>query len=1246
MTFARRGEARLRYDRSPLLEGNDSLSEIARLVNPGSTVLDLGAATGKLGVYLRGHKDCVVDGVELDAAAAQIARPHYRTLLQVDLEKVQLGEQLPAHSYDAIVCADVLEHLRDPGRILEQLAPLLAAGGRVLISVPNIGYAGVVAELLGGEFKYRPTGLLDSTHLRFFTRRSLLDFLDRHGFGALSMRAVVLEPERTEFATTLFEQLPPPVRKAILDAPDALAYQFVIEAIPGHHAPQIVERLRSPQLRFGLQAFWAARDEAYDEKRSVAATALMGEWAQKVELRLPQLAGPVGKLRIDVADRPGFLHLYQISVLSSGGECLWVWDGNPSSLPARHDLVHFAGPLGSAWLSTSEDPYLELPLPPAALERISGGGVALELGWPASGDHTIVASALAEQESRWHEERKRIAARIGELEQRFAQAEEKPARAMEAQRRPADALEPRLADLELQFDAVRRAHSEALRTIEALTRRSAAVESALPWPALRAVLGLRRATDLLLRRRVELTPTPVMDVCRTDDGWQSTGTDPQFDLRPRRGRFPTGWVWLEFELQSEGAFNNPPTLFVDSGEGYTESNCIALPFPKDGAIRAIVKLPPVVYSIRFDPLDSDCAFRLGKLSVLEISKLEAGLRVLAPLAREVLGERGRLPLALSKAWSTWREGGVRGLKQRIRERTRASRQSYPDWVEQFDTLKDKDREAIRARVEQMERKPLFSVVMPVYETPRPWLSRAIESIRAQLYPNWELCIADDASKAPHVRAVLEEFAARDPRIKISFRPVNGHISECSNSALQLATGEFAVLFDHDDELPEHALYMLAEEMLQHPETDLIYSDEDKIDEAGNRYDPYFKPDWNLDLFTSQNYFSHLGAYRLSLLREVGGFRPGFEGSQDYDLALRCVARTQRVRHIPFVLYHWRAISGSTATATTAKNYAQSAAERALADHFRPIDPRIRVESGAHPTTYRVHYPVPDPAPLVSILIPTRDGYEVLHRCIESIYARTAYPRFEVVIVDNQSSDAAALRYFEELSRAGRARVIPYPHDFNFSAINNLAAREARGEVLCLLNNDVEVLSREWLDELASHALRPGVAAVGAKLLYPNDTIQHAGVVTGLYGVAGHVHRHQPRQAPGHFGRAQMVQQMTVVTGACLAIRKSVFEELHGLDEENLSVAFNDVDFCLRAIEVGYHNIYTPHAELYHHESYSRGSDTTPDKKARFEREIQYMFKRWGEQLPRDPCYNPNLSLFTEQFTLGWPPRVTKAWKRT
>jgi GT2 family glycosyltransferase len=486
---------------------------------------------------------------------------------------------------------------------------------------------------------------------------------------------------------------------------------------------------------------------------------------------------------------------------------------------------------------------------------------------------------------------------------------------------------------------------------------------------------------------------------------------------------------------------------------------------------------------------------------------------------------------------------------------------------------------------------------------------------------------------------------RDARVKVAFRNSNGHISAASNSALELATGEFMALLDHDDELPPHALYMVAVEMNRHPDADIIYSDEDKIDEQGRRFQALFKPDWNPDLFFSQNYISHLGVYRTSLVNRIGGFRTGYEGSQDYDLCLRCVAKTDasRIRHIPFILYHWRAIAGSTAVSTHQKSYAEQAAVRALSDYFQTIDPAISVKPGKWHTTYVVTYPLPKPPPLVSLIIPTRDGYPVLKRCVESILRKTDYPNYELIIVDNQSTQTETLDYLKSLERQGIARVLRYDAPFNYSAINNFAVREARGEVVGLLNNDLEVISKGWLAEMVRHAIRPEIGAVGAKLYYPNGRIQHAGVVVGIGAAAGHVHHGYFRDQPGYWGRLILTHELSAVTAACLVVRKALYEQVGGLDEEHLAIAYNDIDFCLKLREEGYRNIWTPFAELRHHESWSRGYEDTSEKRDRFNAELSQLQTRWGSRLLVDPHYNPNLTLHYLDFTLAWPPRVTKPW---
>ncbi len=765
--------------------------------------------------------------------------------------------------------------------------------------------------------------------------------------------------------------------------------------------------------------------------------------------------------------------------------------------------------------------------------------------------------------------------------------------------------------------------------------------------SLRQSLGsLRHDTRAaILRPRIRMTPKidKQLEPGSAPGSFVSLGDDPSFLLEPEGGRFPSGWVLIEAELSSEDPLVHTPAIYLDHGAGFSEVGLILLPRPVDGMVRALVPFTPPVVGLRFDPLAQRGGFRLGAVTMQELGKLEAAARLGLPIAKEALADPKRALRAFNTTLETLRSGGLHGLRQKLRARAFTRSNAYEEWVALFDTLSDGDRASIRQRIGELARRPKISLVMPVYQTPEPWLRRALESVRAQLYQDWELCIADDASKAPHVRRILEDAQASDPRIKVVFRERNGHISEASNSALELATGEFIALLDHDDELPEHALYLVAEELDAHPDADLVYSDEDKLDEKGRRFDPYFKPEWDPDLFSSQNYFSHLGVYRATLVREVGGFRAGFEGSQDYDLALRCIEKSARVRHIPHVLYHWRAVAGSTARAEGEKSYAQDAAERALAEHFAKVDPGIEVLAGPLPTTYRVKRPLPASPPLASLLIPTRDGFEILQRCIESVFARTDYPRFEIVIVDNQSQDKATLDYLRALETAGRARVLRYDAPFNYSAINNFAVREAGGEVLCLLNNDVETIGEGWLTELVSQALRPEIGAVGCKLLYPDSTLQHAGVISGLGGVAGHAFKRRARDASGYFHRAQLLQRLSVVTAACLCVRREVYEEVGGLDEVNLSVAFNDVDFCLRVREAGYANLYTPFAELFHHESYSRGSDEAPAKRARFLREIRYMQERWARTIQRDPAYSPNLSLDTEQFDLAFPPRVEKPW---
>jgi glycosyltransferase involved in cell wall biosynthesis/2-polyprenyl-3-methyl-5-hydroxy-6-metoxy-1,4-benzoquinol methylase len=625
----------------------------------------------------------------------------------------------------------------------------------------------------------------------------------------------------------------------------------------------------------------------------------------------------------------------------------------------------------------------------------------------------------------------------------------------------------------------------------------------------------------------------------------------------------------------------------------------------------------------------------------------------AHLIPMVVRRSGGLKRTLRNAFAIWKAQGASGLVKRIRNVNQASeakfvdsqsgeivdRHDYAKWVERYDTLTDEGRWAMIEEISSWARKPLISIIMPVYNPPLDLLEEAIESVKAQVYKHWELCIADDASTNKEVLAYLKAQAKRDRRIKVTYRKENGHISKASNSALELAKGQYVALMDNDDLLPAHALYWIARTAVEQPEVAVMYSDEDKIDVQGNRTGPYFKTDWNIYLFRSHNMVSHLGVYRRDLVESVGRFREGMEGSQDYDLALRCIeqVKPEQIVHIPHVLYHWRIHPGSTAMSLGEKPYAQVAGQKALDEHLQRTGISGRAELLDF-GMYRVHYDLPDQLPLVSLIIPTRNAMALVRQCIESIKSKTTYQNYEIILVDNGSDDPESIEYFETLNLEPNIRVLRDDGPFNYSALNNRAVSEARGELIGLINNDIEVISPDWLGEMVSLALQPGAGAVGARLWYPDDRLQHGGIIMGPLTLAGHAHKFLPRGHHGYFGRASLIQGMSAVTAACLIVRKSTFEEVGGLNEIELKIAFNDVDFCLKVMAAGYQNIWTPNADLYHHESATRGLEDTPEKIQRFLTEVRYVQEKWRDVISHDPAYNPNLSFDFEDFSLAFPPR--------
>lgn len=571
--------------------------------------------------------------------------------------------------------------------------------------------------------------------------------------------------------------------------------------------------------------------------------------------------------------------------------------------------------------------------------------------------------------------------------------------------------------------------------------------------------------------------------------------------------------------------------------------------------------------------------------------------------------------------------------------------AYTDWIARYDTLNDKDRALIHARIDTFTSPPLFSLIMPAHEPDAGHFRAAIQSAVDQLYRNWELCIADDGSNTLVAREIVEEFAALGHPIRLVRDPSPKGIAAASNAALSLASGDFVVFLDHDDVLAEHALYMLAESLSRDDKVDLLYSDEDKLDEAGRRYSPHFKPAFNYDLLRSQNYIGHLLAIRHSVVRDLGGLRLGVDGAQDHDLIFRVLEAVGpgRIRQIPFVLYHWRVSATSVAAAPDVKPYSWQVGIKVVGEHLRRLGEDAKVVEGMAPNTYGVIYPTANPPPKITVIVPSRDQVALLSKCVDGLTRRTNYRNWELLIVDNASRAPETRDYLKSLGDEARIRIIRDDGDFNYARLNNRAASESDAPLLLFLNDDVEPLHEGWLDEMVRHCLRPGIGGVGAKLVYPDDTVQHAGVIIGAGGVAGHFEKHLAAGNPGYHRRAALAQNFQALTAACLLLRRSVFEQVGGFDAEHLKVNFNDVDLCLRIRRAGHRLVWTPYARLRHHESATRGKTFSPAQAAEHAREARLMQTRWSTNRFADPAYNPNLSLDVETPALATPPRVRKPW---
>ncbi|KST67355.1 glycosyltransferase [Mastigocoleus testarum] len=1003
------------------LDDNSSLKKILNFVEENKQIIDFGCATGYLANLLN-RKGCTVTGVEINPDAAKIAEQHCEEVIVADLDVISITEALPNQKFDVAIFGDVLEHLRNPWQLLAETKNILKPNGYVVASIPNIAHGAIRLALLQGKFEYSELGILDNTHLRFFTRKTIEELFDNSGY-------LIKVTDTTTLPIFTNDCLVPQVSKD----------DFNLETV------QKIEADSNAQtVQFIIKAVPSSVEERY---------ALVREQHSKLIEREQKL------------------------------------------------------------LSQVESVNLELEQTQDKLERSQ--------------------FQLEQTQTQLEQSQSQLEQKRTELERSQCQLEQ---------------IQDKLERSQLQLQQAHGKLEGSQNTITAMETSKFWLLRKL-WFKFRHTIGLRDDNTSVHQSLLLVgSQSDAKSLNSSSNFWQKTRRKSQKlvrfakDVRKRLGE-------REERLGRRVALRDLP-LLVKNG------------------------------------------IKLYKQQEIHKQQKNLDLESNSPSDLEI-----PQPLDIYDTWlgvNQWNERSQKHLKNRLQV-----------WETKL---------------------PKISVIMPAYNSQIEFLESAIKSVVNQVYDNWELCIADDYSTNPEVRATLNKWTGKDSRIKVIFRTENGNISAATNSAASIASGEFIAFLDHDDELTPDALGEVALYLAEHPETDFLYSDDDKIDTQGRRFSPQFKPDWSPELLLSYMYMSHLCVVRCSIFKEVGGLRLGYEGSQDYDFALRATEIAREVKHLPLVLYHWRAVPGSTATSGSAKPASFVAGEKALQETLQRrgisgsvYHPEWAVKAGCGIFEYQF----PNTGSSVTIVIPTKNKLNLLQTCLNSL-EKTTYENYQVVVIDNESDDPETLAYLEQIPH----KVLHIGNQgagFNFAAINNRAVEGVDSDYVLFLNNDTEVISPQWLSQMMGFAQLQGVGAVGARLLYPDGKIQHAGVVHGLYhGSAGPAFKTAPEWDFGYLAYAKVNRNYSAVTAACLLTPRTLFLQLGGFDEQQFAVAYNDVDYCYRLVEEGYRCVYCPTAELIHYEGVSRGFVDNPKEPATFKRKYADKVDRW---------YSPHLSLNNEQFAI-------------
>lgn len=1166
---------------------NNSLTKIISRIQKDSSVLEFGCANGRLTRYLKEEMNCQVTIVEIDEEAAEDAKPFAVQALcgskKGDIEKYYWCKELDGKQYDFIVLADVLEHLLCPEKALAKMKNFLKPDGVVLVSIPNIANNAIVANLIQDEFKYTDIGLLDRTHVSFFTRLSFPRLLSDLGYYIYYQDATYAPISKSEVDVNR-DLIDSNLARVLKNRAFGNIYQLIFE-FGIENKNKVIENyyLDNTETFSSSMTFMLKDHDAFDSEHIVKKKA----GGKGVFNYLAELDEPIRSIRFDPMETNGIVKFNHIQINKKDYKNSII-----SNCLAKYDNI---------FVYDSQDPMIIIEVPnlkKAEIEidyEILDYDLFLEpfkedfVRLVAEKNHDFeksiqqINSELLKQQKITEEKEGKILSLNQEnlsLNQENIEKEERIIELNDTINKNNEDIAAYQTIVSQQEEKIRILNEQAV--ISAVRLNNIKKRSTIFWNWLDKYNPLRYSREI--DYCIDYVHVSLFHI--KIKGWVISHKKDPIDIKGR--------PLLKINREIRSDVNRAKKMPDDYMSGFEIKGAPFLPLH----LKFIGEKQKNIYFLNGT-----------KLYIKYFKEMFAKVK-------KSIKKRGIFrTLLLSWYMAT-------GRKHLYAD-------SYDQW---FALHKATDEELKSQRETVFAYQPLISIVIPTYNTPVKFLDELMDSIQNQTYINWEVCIADGNSSNKKTIRRLQELAELK-KVNVKFLEKNYMISGNTNEGINMAGGEFVALMDHDDLIEPNALYEFVKILNENPKLDFIYSDEDKVSKNGKHFMvPHFKPDFSIDNLRSANYITHFVCVRKSILDEVGPFDSKCDGAQDYDMFLRIADVTKQIGHVSKILYHWRVTEKSTAQAAANKPYVMEAGKYALRKHLERNNIKGTVKDGLVPTFYKIDYDIIG-NPKISIVIASKDHIEDLDKCIKSILNKSTYKNYEIIVVENNSEEKETFRYYKEIEKHKNIKVVYWKDEFNYSAINNYGVQFTTGDYILLLNNDIEVITPNWLEEMLMIAQRKDVGAVGAKLFYSDNTVQHAGVIVGVGGIAGHSHRFYPSESVGYVGRLIITQNLSAVTAACLMVKKNIFLKVNGLTEK-YKVAFNDIDFCLKIRKLGYLNVMTPFAQLYHYESKSRGYEDTIEKQQRFLGE-QNMFKEdWNEILEKgDPFYNPNLTLVAEDFSL-------------